>query len=207
MNEYLVITILFIFSYILGAIPFAYIFTKIFSRKNIMEVGWKKASSSNVLKNIGKIPGLLTFVFDILKGFLVVYLANRLGFPEVSQAIAGFLAVIGHNWSVFLGFKGGRGIATLLGACLAFNYAIGLIILIPVIISAIFWTASIGTIISYITVIFWSYAISNYGLFLLFVLCLIPVVVKRLTPFNTLKGHFKNRLIFDQDAVPPFRIK
>lgn len=207
MNEYLTITILFIISYILGATPFAYIFTKLFSKKNIMEIGWKKASSSNVLTNIGKLPAAFTFVFDVLKGFAVVYIAKELGLSIPVQAIAGFLAVFGHNWSIFLNFKGGRGIATLLGACLAFSPVIGFIILIPVIISAMLWTASIGTIIAYFTAIIWGYLIQDYGLFLLFLLCLIPIVIKRLSPINTLKGHFKNRIIFDQDNIPPFRFK
>ncbi|MDD4358389.1 MAG: glycerol-3-phosphate acyltransferase [Candidatus Pacebacteria bacterium] len=207
MNEYITITILFIISYILGAIPFAYVFTKLFSKKDIMEVGWKKASSSNVLTNIGKLPAFLTFMFDVLKGFAVVYIAKELGLSIPVQAIAGFLAVVGHNWSIFLNFKGGRGMATLLGGCIAFNPIVGLIILIPVVVSAILWTASIGTIIAYLAAMIWGYTIENYGLFLLFLLCLIPVIIKRLSPVNTLKGHIFNRIIFDQDGVPPFRIK
>lgn len=206
MNEHLSIAILFIASYILGAIPFAYIFTKLFCKKNIMEIGWKKCSSSNVLTNIGKFPALLTFIFDVLKGFVIIYIINKLGLSPAVQAIAGFLAVIGHNWSIFLDFKGGRGIATLLGACLAFNPIIGFTILIPVILTAIIWTASIGTIFAYLLAMAWSYSINEYGVFLLFLLCLIPIIIKRLSPFNTLKGRIRNRLLFDQDNVPSLRI-
>ncbi len=206
MSEYLLTAILFIASYILGAIPFAYIFTKLFSKKDIMEIGWKKCSSSNVLKNIGKMPALLTFIFDVFKGFVIIYTINRLGLSPAVQAIAGFLAVIGHNWSIFLDFKGGRGIATLLGACLAFNPIVGFTILVPVILTATIWTASIGTIFAYLIAIIWGYSINEYGLFLLFLLCLIPIIVKRLSPLNTLKGHIRNRLLFDQDNVPPLRI-
>lgn len=208
MNEYyLTIAILYIISYVAGSIPFAYIFTKLFSKKNIMEVGWKKASSSNVLKNIGKFPALLTFAFDVLKGFIVVYIAQEFGMSPATQAIAGFLAVVGHNWSIFLDFQGGRGIATLLGACIAFNPLIGACILIPVILTTLVWTGSIGTIFSYFLAMGWGYLIQDYGLFLLFLLCLIPVIIKRLSPINTLKGHVWNRLIFDQDGVPPLRVK
>lgn len=207
MNEYLEITILFVTAYILGAIPFAYVFTKLFSKRNIMEIGWKKASSSNVLANVGKLPALLTFIFDVLKGFVIVYIAKEVGLSCTTQAIAGFLTVVGHNYSIFLDFRGGRGIATLLGACLAFNPIIGLTILIPVILTAFVWTASIGTIIAYLMAITWGYLIQDYGLFLLFLLCLIPVIAKRLSPINTLKGHFLNRLVFDQDNIPPLRIK
>lgn len=207
MTEFLTITILLLSSYVLGAIPFAYIFTKLFVKKDIMEMGWKKSSSSNVLTNVGKLPALLTFVFDVLKGFIVVYIAKELGLSFEVQALAGFFAVAGHNWSVFLRFNGGRGIATILGACLAFNPLIGIVILIPVILTALVWTGSIGTIIGYFSGMIWGYAIQDYGLFLLFALCLIPIIIKRLSPIKTLKGNIKNRLIFDQDGVPPLRIR
>ena len=150
MTEYLLISLLFVFSYILGAIPFAYIFTKIFTHKDIMKIGWNKSSASNVMKNIGKLPGILTFIFDVLKGFAVIYLAQQLGMPVVVQAICGFLAVIGHNWSIFLGFRGGRGLAVLIGAGLAFNYIMMLVVLVPVVVITLLWTASVGTIVAYV---------------------------------------------------------
>ena len=207
MNEYLIIPILFIISYLLGAIPFAYIFTKLFSKKDILKIGWKKSSSSNVLANIGKVPALLTFLFDVLKGFIVVFIAKEFGLPFEVLAIAGFLAVIGHNFSIFLNFNGGRGIATILGACLAFNPFIAFMALIPVILTAIFWTASIGTLFSYLMVIFWSYSIQDFGLSLLFTLSLIPIIIKRVLPIKTLRGNIFKRIVFDQDSIPPFRIK
>ncbi|MDD4333939.1 MAG: glycerol-3-phosphate acyltransferase [Candidatus Pacebacteria bacterium] len=207
MNEYLIIPILFIISYLLGAIPFAHIFTKLFSKKDILKIGWKKSSSSNVLANIGKVPALLTFLFDVLKGFIVVFIAKELGLPFEVLAIAGFLAVIGHNFSIFLNFNGGRGIATILGACLAFNPFIAFMALIPVILTAIFWTASIGTLFSYLMVIFWSYSIQDFGLSLLFALSLIPIIIKRVLPIKTLRGNIFKRIVFDQDSIPPFRIK
>lgn len=207
MNEYLIIPILFIISYLLGAIPFAHIFTKLFTKKDILKIGWKKSSSSNVLANIGKVPALLTFLFDVLKGFIVVFIAKELGLPFEVLAIAGLLAVIGHNFSIFLNFNGGRGIATILGACLAFNPFIAFMALIPVILTAIFWTASIGTLFSYLMVIFWSYSIQDFGLSLLFTLSLIPIIIKRVLPIKTLRGNIFKRIVFDQDSVPPFRIK
>lgn len=206
MDNNLIIAILLIGSYLIGAIPFAFIFTKIFSHKNIMEVGWQKSSASNVMKNIGKLPGILTFIFDFLKGFLLVYLAKELNQPEVVQALCGFMAVIGHNWSIFLKFGGGRGLATLLGAAFAINIPIMLIILIPLILLALVWTASIGTIIAYITAMILAYCYSEYGLFILLALSLIPVIIKRVSPLKNSKGKIKNRLLFDQDNIPPFRI-
>jgi glycerol-3-phosphate acyltransferase PlsY len=196
--------ILFFLAYIIGSIPFAFIFTKLFTRENILEVGWKKTSASNVVKNIGKAPGVLTFVCDVLKGFLVVMLFEG----AVSQALAGCLAVLGHNYSIFLKFRGGRGIATLFGAILALNFKLGLILLIPVILSAIMWTASIGTIISYILGIVIACVWFDQGVLLLFLFCFVPVFLKRLSPLQTLKKENAiKRLVFDQDSVPKYRIK
>lgn len=206
MNEYLITTILFISAYILGAVPFAHIFTKLFTKKDIMQIGWKKSSSSNVLANIGVFPAFLTFVFDVFKGFIIIYIANKLGLSLTVQAIIGFLTVIGHNWSIFLDFKGGRGIATLLGACLVLNPIVSLVLLFVVILFAAVWTASIGTILAYLSGMVWAYLINEYGLFLLFFLCLIPIIIKRLSPISSLKGHVVNRLLFDQNNVPPLRI-
>jgi len=207
MNEYIIITLLFIGSYLLGAIPFAYIFTKIFSHKDIMNIGWKKSSASNVLHNIGKLPAVFTIICDIGKGFLVVYLAQVLGFDIVIQAIAGLLAVMGHNWSIFLQFKGGRGLATVIGVILAFNPFMLLVAIVPLIIITLVWTAAIGTIFSYLLLIVWGYAINEYGVFLFLVLALIPIIIKRISPIKTLKGNLRNRLLFDQDGVPKLRIK
>lgn len=207
MNEYILITLLFIGSYILGAIPFAYIFTKVFSHKDIMGLGWKKSSASNVLYNVGKIPALLTFLFDVFKGFIVIYIAQLLGLDIIIQALAGLLVIIGHNWSIFLGFRGGRGLASVIGVVLAFNPFMLLIALIPLIFFTIIWTASIGTIVSYLFLIGWSYMDNIYGLFIFLVLALIPIIIKRISPFNSLKGNLRNRLLFDQDGVPKLRIK
>jgi len=207
MSEILITILLFLFAYVLGGVPFAYLFTKLFTKKDIMKIGWKKSSSSNVLTNVGKLPAFLTFFFDVFKGFIVVYIAKELGLSFEVQALAGFFAVAGHNWSIFLRFNGGRGIATILGACLAFNLLIGIVILIPVILTSLVWTGSIGTIIGYFSGMIWGYMIQDYGLFLLFLICLIPIALKRLSPKETLKGNVINRLVFDQDNVPPLRIR
>ena len=67
-------------SYILGSIPFGYLITKYSTNKNLLEIGWKKNSGSNVMKNVGKAQGIFTFVFDVAKGALAVYLAQYFGF-------------------------------------------------------------------------------------------------------------------------------
>lgn len=212
-------------SYLIGAIPFSYLVSKIFAKKNVFEVGWKKSSASNVIKNVGKGPGILAFILDIAKGFLVVYLAQKFGFDTTVQMFCGVLAIFGHNWSVFVGGKGGRGLATLVGAIIAFSPIFLIIIVIPCIIFTFIWTASIGTILSLLFGIFlglaqpdWFFGLARpswqpAGVLLL--ISLIPVFTKRLSPWKEISNAegdkkrelIENRLLFDQDTVPPFRAK
>ena len=202
-----------IIAYLLGSIPFGYLITKLSTSKNIFEVGWKKNSGSNVYKNIGRWQGITTFLFDVLKGYLAVYIAWKLGLPALVQVFCGLLAVVGHNWSIFLGFRGGRGLATLIGAVLFMSPLFLAIILIPCILFTIIWTASVGTLLSFLTGIIFSLSISGYEMVgLLLFLSLIPVLIKRLSPIkeilnNPNKEIIENRLFFDQDTVPPLRIK
>jgi acyl phosphate:glycerol-3-phosphate acyltransferase len=216
-NQYLIYFGFLLLSYILGSIPFAYIVTKLSSGKNIYDVGWKKSSGSNVTKNIGIWQGLLTTVLDIGKASLAVYLAKHYGLGDIMQVLCGLMTIVGHNWSIFMKFQGGRGLGSLMGALLIISPMTLFIALIPTIVFAILWTASVGTILSLLFGIFISF---KGGLIFepagyLFMLSLVPVFIKRLSPIKEviqLQGSAKrelieNRLIFDQDTVPPFRLK
>lgn len=200
-----------IFSYILGSIPFGYLITKLSTKKNLLEIGWKKNSGSNVYKNVGKWQGVATFLLDASKGALAVYVPMYLGLGNEIQIACAILAVIGHNWSIFLNFSGGRGLATLVGALAVISPIYLAIILIPCIIFTIIWTASVGTLLSFLTGIILSLSVEAYSLpgIILFI-ALIPVLIKRLSPISELQGKrelTENRLFFDQDTVPPLRIK
>lgn len=206
--------IVLISAYILGSIPFGYLITKFSTKQNLLEIGWKKNSGSNVMKNVGKWQGILTFILDVAKGFAAVYLAQYLGLHIAYQVACGILAVVGHNWSCFLGFKGGRGLAALIGALLVISPLVLIIALIPCIIFTIIWTASIGTLLSFLTAIIFSFSFKEYAApGFLMLLALIPVLLKRLSPIEDIKKDphnrdlIENRLVFDQDTIPPIRLK
>lgn len=216
-NQYLIYFLFLLLSYILGSIPFSYIVTKLTSGKNIYDIGWKKSSGSNVTKNVGIWQGLLATALDIGKAALAVYLAKYYGLGDTMQVLCGLMTIVGHNWSIFMNFQGGRGLATLMGSLLIISPLSLFIALIPTIIFAFLWTSSIGTILSLITGIFINF---KGGLIFepagyLFLLSLIPVFIKRLSPIKDItklegsarKELIENRLIFDQDTVPPFRAK
>lgn len=206
--------LLLIASYVLGSIPFGYLITKYTTKKNLLEIGWKKNSGSNVFKNVGLWQGILTFILDVGKGFLAVYLAKYFGYSELFQVFCGVLAVIGHNWSMFLRLKGGRGLAALIGALLVISPFVLFLSLIPCILFTIIWTASIGTLLAFLTGIIFSFSFKGYEMAgLLMLISIIPVLFKRLSPVKDLQNNpdykelMENRLIFDQDTVPPIRLR
>jgi glycerol-3-phosphate acyltransferase PlsY len=109
-----------IFAYLCGSIPFAYIFAKIIGKVDIRNVGSGNPGTTNVLRSVGKGAAVATFAADILKGFVPVYFAKRIYGPSYLMPIAvAICAMVGHIFTIFLNFKGGKGVATGLGVFLA----------------------------------------------------------------------------------------
>lgn len=105
------------FAFLSGSIPFGLIFTGS-SGVDIRQVGSGNIGATNVLRSVGKKAALLTLLGDILKGTAPVAAAVVLGMDALAQGTVGLAAIIGHNYSVFLGFKGGKGVATSIGVSL-----------------------------------------------------------------------------------------
>ena len=125
------ITLIIISCYLLGSIPFGYIVGKLFKKVDIREYGSGNIGATNVLRILG--PSLASFVVigDIGKGILSIYLAQYLNIDNLLiLTIAGLAVIFGHDWSIFLGFKGGKGIATTFGVVFALNPTISILALI-----------------------------------------------------------------------------
>lgn len=109
-------------SYLLGSIPFGVLLAKAFSRKNIRQSGSGNIGATNVARVLGKKLGILTFIGDMLKGFLPVFVGARIfqTQPQVLWAVClfGFAAFLGHLFPVYLRFRGGKGVATAFGVFL-----------------------------------------------------------------------------------------
>jgi glycerol-3-phosphate acyltransferase PlsY len=101
--------------YLLGSISFSYLFGKWLRGIDIRDHGSGNAGATNTLRVLGKGPAVLVFVLDALKGVLAVLIAKWLGGEEWAVAASGVAAIIGHNWPLFFGFRGGKGIATTVG--------------------------------------------------------------------------------------------
>lgn len=113
-------------SYLIGTVPAAAWLART-RGVDIRKVGSGNSGATNVLRSLGKGPALAVAVFDILKGVLAVLLARTLGLSEGWAALCGVLAVIGHNFSPFLGFRGGKGVATSFGVIAILDPVIGLV--------------------------------------------------------------------------------
>jgi len=106
-------------AYLLGAIPVGYLAARLLKKVDVRKVGSGRTGATNVLRAAGVVPAALTVVGDFLKGCAAVTLARALapGLPLMA-ALGGLGAVAGHNWSIFLGFEGGVGTMTTVGAAL-----------------------------------------------------------------------------------------
>ncbi len=102
-------------SYLLGSIPTAYIIARRTRGIDIRRYGSGNVGASNVSAVVSRWWTIPVTIFDIGKGMLVVYLAKLAGLEVYQQALVGIAAISGHNWPVFLGFNGGRGILTTVG--------------------------------------------------------------------------------------------
>ncbi len=118
-----------ILGYLIGSIPTAYIFGKMLKGIDIRQHGSGNVGATNVFRVLGKGPGILVLVLDILKGVIAVALIpDLLGFSDILYRVAlAFSVVCGHNWTVFLKFKGGKGIATSFGVLIGLTLKIAII--------------------------------------------------------------------------------
>lgn len=148
-------------SYLLGSLSSAVIISKKMSGADIRTYGSGNAGATNMLRVHGKKAGILTLLFDALKGVVAVFIgmaANFLidtffvgsGFPFSGNLhfVTGVFVVLGHIFPVFFGFKGGKGVATSLGVMLTLNWQIGLIVAAAaIIIMAVSRYVSLGSVI------------------------------------------------------------
>lgn len=116
-GEIILMVVLLVSSYLIGAIPFGLVVGKIFFGVNLFEHGSLSMGATNAFRILGWKAGAMVFVADFLKGLLVTLFAG-LVLPDAPWVQAGVavIAVVGHSWSVFAGFRGGRGVATAFGA-------------------------------------------------------------------------------------------
>ena len=123
--EYLIVGIT---SYLMGSIPFGFILTKIFLKKDIREIGSGNIGATNALRTGNKLVGYSTLILDIVKAIIpVIYV--KMNYPELIY-IASLCAFLGHVFPIWLKFKGGKGVATYVGILFSINILLGLIFVV-----------------------------------------------------------------------------
>jgi acyl phosphate:glycerol-3-phosphate acyltransferase len=115
-----------VLGYLLGSVPFGVLVTRAMGLGDLRQIGSGNIGATNVLRTGNKRAALATLLLDGGKGAVAVLLARWLVGGEDSAQIAGFAAFIGHLYPVWLGFKGGKGVATFLGLFLALDWQVGL---------------------------------------------------------------------------------
>lgn len=112
-------------AYVLGSVPFGIVMARLFGLGDLRQIGSGNIGATNVLRTGNKTAAALTLILDAAKGGIAVLIAGGLLGADAAQ-VAGFAAFLGHCYPVFLGFKGGKGVATFLGTLLALAWPVGL---------------------------------------------------------------------------------
>ena len=145
-----------VISYLIGSVNFSILLSRIISGKDIRESGSGNAGATNMLRTYGKKMGVITLLLDILKGVIAI-LGCRVLFGEAADTlvyIAGVFVALGHNFPLYFGFKGGKGVATSLGVILMLDWKVGLIVAVCAIaVMAITRYVSLGSILGGASVI------------------------------------------------------
>ena len=195
--------VLIICAYLIGSFPTAYVFVKIVKRTDIREHGSGNVGATNAARVIGKGPALVVFVIDFLKGTITVtllpYLLSKLffqtgGFGSHVVILSGAAVIAGHIWTIFLKFKGGKGVATTAGVMAGLAPVILLFGLIVWIIIFIIWHyVSLASLCAAVLLPVLSVILGKNLDFVIFssVLCLVGVYAHRLNIKRLIQGNEK----------------
>jgi glycerol-3-phosphate acyltransferase PlsY len=140
--------ILFVLAYLLGSIPFGLILAKLFGGADVRKAGSGNIGATNVARVVGPLAGILTLAFDAAKGYFAVWLASQWLHAETSALfIAGFCALLGHCFPIWMRFRGGKGVATAAGVFLALcPLAMFAALSVFIIVVTVFRFASLGSL-------------------------------------------------------------
>lgn len=156
-NSILVVILCAVISYLIGSINFSILLSKIIGGKDIRESGSGNAGATNMLRTYGKKLGVITLLLDVLKGVIAILITiivtaalvnETMTYFDMISYVSGVCVILGHNFPLYFGFKGGKGVATSLGVVLMLDWKIGLIVAVfAIAIMAITRYVSLGSII------------------------------------------------------------
>ena len=212
-TELILLVLLILAAYLVGSVPLAYLVVKWSRGIDLRQYGSGNVGASNVVAVASKRLAIPVIVFDFGKGAVMIWATQLIGFGVAQQATVGLAAVIGHNWSVFLGFNGGRGALTLAGVALILAPKLALILLAVTFLSGLFRQMALGAILSvaFLPIFTWLFD-EPFGIeqplpvALGFSAIFLVTVIRRLTaPRTSVTASVPtgqlvvNRLLFDRD--------
>jgi glycerol-3-phosphate acyltransferase PlsY len=169
------ITIIFLYSNLIGSIPFGLIITKIFLKKDIRDIGSGNIGATNVLRTGKKSLAVLTLLLDVFKGYFVVHFTSI--YFNNFVYLSALICFVGHIFPLWLKFKGGKGVATYVGIILALSFKLAIIFAISwLMILFLFRYSSLSSVISTLFIFLFSLSINSYSLssylFMVFIIIL-----------------------------------
>lgn len=198
-----------IFAYFLGSVPNAVWVGKVFKNVDVREHGSKNAGSTNAARVLGAKLGILVLVLDVLKGVIPTYLAlgiNTLGnmtdIAGIDPIIIGIIAILGHTFSIFLKFNGGKGVATTLGVFLVLApKAVFFLFIIFFLLFAVFRYVSLSSVVSAACLPFFVYFIyKNIPLTIVSLILVLVIIVKHKSNIQRLINGTENKFKVTKDG-------
>ena len=165
----------FLVSYLMGSIPFGYILTKIFLKKDIREIGSGNIGATNALRTGNKSIGYLTLTLDVLKAVIPV-LFIKINYPDLIH-VSALSLFIGHVFPIWMKFKGGKGVATYVGILFCLNLNLGVLFIFSwLIIFFISKYSSLGSILSSLIIPIFIFFNSNYEIEYFFIIMFVFIL-------------------------------
>ena len=196
-------------AYLLGSVPTAYIAGKLIRGIDVRKHGSGSVSGSNVWASVARWAVVPVGIADILKGLIPVFIAHLADFSVGAQGIVGLAAIAGHNWSIFLRFTGGRGIATTMGVLILMaRWELLVFVVVWLLCLALLRNSPLGALLGGVSLPF---ASLGFGEPLALTLCLMGMVLLMMTKrlianwsFDALAGEWKQvalyRILLDRDV-------
>jgi len=183
----------FLYSYLLGSIPFGLIIIKLFLKKDVRNIGSGNIGATNVLRTGNRFLAALTLLFDILKGYISILIA--LAYFSEFVYLAALICFVGHIFPVWLKFKGGKGVATYLGIILGLSFELAIIfVLVWLFFLIVFKYSSFSSMLATLSVFLYSLFLNNYYMSACLFIVLIIIIYTHKENIIRLKNKTENKI-------------
>lgn len=192
-----------IIGYLFGSLNFSIIIGKLFYHTDVREHGSKNAGATNTLRTLGTLPAVCVLVLDTVKAVVAYFVAFLITKDYAVSYLTATFASLGHNYPVYFGFKGGKGVTVSLGAVFCFSPLAGLCtLLVGVLVIAVSRFVSLGSISAAITAPFfvWIFCSSQYRVFalVLAIILALQIIIRHRANIKRLIAHNENKISFSK---------